>query len=142
MPLTSSSSLFYYISLHPLAATSATIYRTLGIALLHRRASDRLPTYVHPWKVSVDAVPDAISSQPAMQPRRGGQALKHPTSSRLPAIAPREEHSLQSQEQGSSGRGTTDPPRTRLPPRSRNGCWYEDHSALPYWIWPSTDPVW
>jgi hypothetical protein len=37
---------------------------------------------------------------------------------RLPVIAPREEQSLHTPKFS-----TTDLPRTRLPPRSRSGCW-------------------
>lgn len=52
-----------------------------------------------------------------MQNRRGHASAKRPL--RLPIIAPKEEPV-----EGKPEKGLIAPPRIRLPPRSRTGCWY------------------
>jgi hypothetical protein len=52
-----------------------------------------------------------------MQNRRGHTSAKRPL--RLPIIAPKEEPV-----EGKPEKGLIAPPRIRLPPRSRTGCWY------------------
>jgi hypothetical protein len=52
-----------------------------------------------------------------MQNRRGDASAKR--SLRLPIIAPKEEVL-----EGKSDKSMIAPPRIRLPPRSRTGCWY------------------
>ncbi|KAJ5224132.1 transcriptional regulator family: Fungal Specific TF [Penicillium chermesinum] len=57
-----------------------------------------------------------------MQNRRGHASGKRPL--RLPIIAPKEEVA------GKSEKSLVAPPRIRLPPRSRTGCWYDSSR---YW---------
>lgn len=52
-----------------------------------------------------------------MQNRRGHAPANRPL--RLPIIAPKEESV-----DGKFDKGLIAPPRIRLPPRSRTGCWY------------------
>lgn len=52
-----------------------------------------------------------------MQNRRGHASAKRTL--RLPIIAPKEEV-----HEGKPDKSTIAPPRIRLPPRSRTGCWY------------------
>jgi hypothetical protein len=52
-----------------------------------------------------------------MQNRRGHASAKRTL--RLPIIAPKEEVL-----EGKSDKSMIAPPRIRLPPRSRTGCWY------------------
>jgi hypothetical protein len=60
-----------------------------------------------------------------MQEERRGEVPKRPPI-RLPIIAPKDDHSSSASSSRSSNIsnvGSTVTPRTRLPPRSRTGCW-------------------
>ena len=59
-----------------------------------------------------------------MQDERRGEASRK-TPLRLPAIAPKDDHSssASSSRSGQPSAGPSIPPRARLPPRSRTGCW-------------------
>lgn len=59
-----------------------------------------------------------------MQDRRGHASAKRPL--RLPIIAPKEEPS-----DAKLDKGLVVPPRIRLPPRSRTGCWYVSSPRFP-----------
>lgn len=65
-----------------------------------------------------------------MQNRRGHASNKRPL--RLPIIAPKEELA------GKPEKGLVAPPRIRLPPRSRTGCWYVI-SMNYFTLWSSID---
>lgn len=58
-----------------------------------------------------------VTSLVMQNPRGKASPAKRPL--RLPIIAPKEEPL-----DGKLEKGTVAPPRIRLPPRSRTGCWY------------------
>lgn len=57
--------------------------------------------------------------------KRGEPSRKATTTLRLPVIAPKDDHSssASSSRSGQPSVGPNIPPRARLPPRSRTGCW-------------------
>lgn len=67
----------------------------------------------------------SMSGTLVMQDEKRGDSSKRPPL-RLPIIAPKDDHSSSASSSRSGqlgGSGPTIPPRARLPPRSRTGCW-------------------